>query len=187
MFDKVKLNHFNKKAAEGNPDRIIQDLGISPTDTIADIGSGGGFFTIRFAELTRESGKVYAVDIVKSNLDFIKAKVREAGIEERVEYVLASNKTTNLPEDSIDLAFFRNSFHHLQNRIEYFKNLKNCLKSGGKVAVIDHKKGSHSGPGLNHGTGEGEIEQTLEQAGFSLFASFDYLPGQWFFIYKKAR
>ncbi|GEM_PF-6669314 len=46
MFDKVKLNHFNKKAAEGNPDRIIEDLEISPADTIADIGAGGGFYTV---------------------------------------------------------------------------------------------------------------------------------------------
>lgn len=178
MFDKVKLNHFNKKAAEGNPDRIIEDLEISPADTIADIGAGGGFYTVKFAGIIGESGRVYAVDIVKGHLDFITEKVQEAGLADRVECVLAS-------KDSIDLAFFRNSFHHLHNRTEYFGALKNCLKSGGKVAIIDHKKGSHSGPGINHGTGDGEIKQALEQGGFSLSASFDYLPGQWFFIYKK--
>ncbi len=185
MFNNIKLKHFNKAAREGSPDRILNDLKIEPGFHIGDIGSGGGYYTIRFAELVGDSGNVYAVDIEQRNLDFIKIKLHEKNLEQRVLLVRADERGSNLPEDTIDLLFLRNSFHHLENRVAYFNDLKRSLKDKGKVVIIDHKKESPSGPGIGHGTGEGEIEAVMEKAGFAIEASFDYLSGQWFFIYKK--
>ena len=104
---------------------------------------------------------------------------------DRIILIPASEESSNLPENTIDLLFLRNSFHHLKNRVEYFKNLKRCLKDVGEIAIIDHKKGHKSRPGVNHGAGEGEIEEVMQEAGFIEFRSFDYLPGQWFFIYRN--
>ncbi len=185
MFDLPKLEHFNKAAKGGSPDKILKELKIKPDYNIADIGSGGGYYTIRFAELLGDNGKVYAIDIEQGNLDYIDKILQEKHLENKVTLVHAEGNSSDLPDNTLDLLFLRNSFHHLKNRVVYFKALKKSLKDKGKVVIIDHKKESSSGPGIGHGTGEGEIEEVMKEAGFSLDAGYDYLPGQWFFIYKK--
>jgi ubiquinone/menaquinone biosynthesis C-methylase UbiE len=185
MFDSIKLKHFNKAAAEGNPDRVLASLDIKPGFSIGDIGSGGGYYALRFARIVGDSGRVYAVDIEQGNLDFVKRQAVQEHLEERIEGILGTEESSNLSEGSVDLLFLRNSFHHIKNRHTYFENLKKSLKDSGKIVVIDHKKGSSSGPGINHGTKQGEIEKVMKETGFALYKSFDYLPGQWFFIYKK--
>ncbi len=184
MFDQVKLQHFNKTASKNNPERVLKDLEIKPGYTIGDIGSGGGYYTLRLARLARSSGRVYAVDIEQESLDFIRKEAEAAHLEQQVVLVRGDEKNSNLPKESFDLLFLRNSFHHIKNRVEYFKNLKRCLKPEGRVAIIDHKKGSSFGPGIGHGTSEGEIERVMLEAGFTLVKSCDYLSGQWFFIWK---
>ncbi len=185
MYNALKLKHYNKAASEGSPDRIMDALEIEPGFFIGDIGSGGGYYTLRFAEKVGDSGTVYAVDIDKNNLKYVGKKALMGKLGDRIMLTLATGESSNLPERTIDLLFSRNSFHHLKNRVEYFKNLKRCLKNGGKIAIIDHKKGHRSGPGINHGTGEGEIEKVMQEAGFIKYRSFDYLPGQWFYIYEN--
>ncbi|MCK5153152.1 MAG: class I SAM-dependent methyltransferase [Spirochaetales bacterium] len=185
MINILKLKHFNKAASEGNPDKILQTLEIKPGLSIGDIGSGGGYYTLQLAELVGESGTVYAVDVNKGNLEYVEKEVKKKNLQDRVNFILATDENSNLPDESIDLLFLRNSFHHLKNRKDYFINLKKCLKEEGKIVIIDHKKGHRSGPAMNHGTGEGEIELNLEAAGFREHSSFSFLPGQWFFIYKK--
>ena len=144
-----------------------------------------GYYTFRFAELVGDGGKVFAADIDKSSLDYIAEEARAKNLDKRIICVPAGEESSNLPEDTFDLLFFRNSFHHIKNRAGYFKDLKKSLKIGGRVVIIDHKKGHRSGPGIGHQTGEGVIETVMEQAGYIPESTFGYLPGQWFFIYKK--
>lgn len=185
MINLLKLKHFNKAAAEGEPDKILEKLSIKPGSSIGDIGSGGGYYTLRFAGLVGDSGTVYAVDVKKENLEYIEKEVKSEKLQDRVKFILASGDKSNLSDNSIDLLFLRNSFHHLDNKNEYFLNLRKCLKEEGQIVIIDHKKDHKSGPGIGHGTGEGEIEQVLEAAGFKAHSSFSFLPGQWFFIFKN--
>ncbi len=175
MINGFKLKHLNKAAAKERPDRILDDLEIKPGSIIGDIGSGGGYYTLRFAEKTGNSGTVYAVDIDKNYLRYVGKKALAGKFGDRIILTSATPESSNLPEKTMNLIFLRNSFHHLRNKVEYIKGLKRCLKTGGRIAVIDHRKIS----------GEGEIEKVMEEAGFVEYRSFNYLPGQWFFIYKN--
>ena len=186
MLNTIKLKHFNKHAASGNAEEILQQLNIKHGYHIADIGSGGGYYTLKFAELVGDNGLVYAVDVEKNNLDYIAREAEKRHFQDRIKLTLTDKKNSNLPEEDMDVIFLRNSFHHLKNRAEYFKNLSKCLNNNGIIVIIDHKKGQSSGPSLNHGTGEGEIEGVMEEIGLKEYRSFDFLPGQWFFIYKKS-
>ena len=132
---------FNKKASDpkNKPDKIIEAIALRPGQSIADIGSGGGYFSLRFAGIVGKEGRVYAVDTKPEFLEYIKNSAGEKGLDNIIP-TLASGDL-DLPEKSLDLIFMRNVTHHIPNRVEYFKNLKRFLKPDGKIAIIEYKMG----------------------------------------------
>jgi len=139
MFTYFFLKMLNREAAspKHKSERIIESLHIQEGYTIADIGAGGGYFTLNGMDL---------------------------------------------PESALDLIFARNVFHHLSEPGKYIRNLKRFLKPSGKVAIIDHKpKGGFSFVSLfRHHTPEEVILQEMENAGYYLVESFDFLSEQTF-------
>jgi len=183
----LKAKMFNKKAADAKnkPDKTIELIGLKQGQTIADIGAGGGCFSLRFAEIVGEKGKVYAVDTNPGFLQFIKSKGEENGLNNIVT-ILTKDKL-DLPEESLDFIFMRNVTHHIPNRVEYFKNLKQFLKPYGKVIIIEYKKGKFfTFRGLfGHHVPKETLIQEMEEAGYKLEKALDFLPEQHFTIYLK--
>jgi len=186
MFTSFFLWMLNKEAAlpKHKSENIIESLQIREGCTIADIGSGGGYFTLRFAGRVGKTGKVYAIDTQSKYLDFIRRQAEREAVD-NIAFVLATEKRITLPEVSLDLIFARNVFHHLAEPGPYFRNLKRFLKPGGKVAIIDHKpKGGFSFVSLfRHHTPENLILQEMENAGYFPAESFDFLSEQTFNIF----
>lgn len=137
----LKAKIFNKKASDprNKPDQIIETIGLKTGQVIADIGSGGGYFTLKFAEIVGKEGKVYAVDTDEKLLEFVNSNAKQKGLNNIVT-VLVKDKL-ELPEESLDFVFMRNVTHHISNCVGYFKDLKKFLKPYGKVVVIEYKKG----------------------------------------------
>jgi len=178
---------FNWEArnADSQPDAILAALRIQPGWTVADIGSGGGYFSFRFAEATGPSGTVLAVDVNKDYLEYVAAEAKKRGLG-WVRTVQAHPESSGLNEASIDLAFCRNVYHHLpDDRIAYFRGLKSALKKDGRLAIIDYKK---SGRGFaiwtGHHTDPEQIKSDLNQAGFTLVAEHTFLEEQSFLEFK---
>ena len=184
---KLKAKMFNKKAADpkNKPDKIIEVIGLKQGQTIADIGAGGGYFSLRFAEIVGDKGKVYAVDTSSEFLEFIKNEAEEKGLNNIIT-VLIENKL-DLPEEGLDFIFMRNVTHHIPNRVKYFKNLKRFLKQHGKIIIIEYKKGKFfTFRGLfGHHVPKDILIQEMEEAGYKLEKEFDFLPEQHFTIYLK--
>jgi arsenite methyltransferase len=183
-----KARMFNRKAArkQSRADEILKTLNIQLGQTIADIGSGGGFFTFLFSHLVGEKGIVYAVDINKDFLEFIERQVTEQGYK-NIKIVFATEQSIPLPSHSIDLLFVRNVYHHLQNRTQYFTKAKDLLSSNGQVAIIEYScKGSflsfHRRCG--HNVPQHIIVEEMKSAGFTVSAFFDFLPIQSFTIFS---
>ena len=181
MFTSLFLKMLNREAAsrKNKSERIIESLRIQEGYRIADIGSGGGYFTLKFARKVGEAGKVYAVDTQTKYLDFIRRQAERQGID-NIIVVPAGADEMNLPEAALDLVFARNLFHHLTEPANYFRNLRRFLKPTARVAIIDHKpKGGFSFVSLfRHHTPEERILHEMENAGFSLVESFDFLSEQ---------
>jgi len=183
-----KAKMFNEKAA--NPkykaDQIIQTLSLKPGQTIADIGSGGGYYTFRFAKSVGESGQVYAVDNNQELLDFINTQAKEQGLSNVVTHLTVSDHP-DLPKHAFDYVFLRNVTHHLQNRASYFKKLKETLKSNGKIVIIeyDNRGGLFSFHKLHrHFVPKEILVEEMKQAGYLLQKSYDFLPEQSFMIFS---
>ena len=178
---------LNKKASnpKNKPDQILESLVLRRGQNIADIGAGGGYFSIRFSEAVGTEGKVYAVDTNSKFLEFIGDSVKGKGLS-NVETILATRGRLNLPEKSLDLIFMRNVTHHIPNRVEYFRNLRGVLKPEGRIAVIDKQSGLFSIHRLfGHYIKKEIIVKEMEEAGYILEKEFDFLPEQSFTIYLK--
>ena len=162
------------------PDRVVASLQLNIGDKVADLGSGGGYFTFRLADAVGASGMVYAVDVDQSLLDYVNKTAAEKGYE-NIETIRATNDDARLAAKSLDLIFVCNTYHHLQDRQRYFRDLKHALNDTGRGVVIDFTSGWLNS--IGHGTETEEIVNELQQAGYELQAQFDFLDKQNFLIF----
>lgn len=185
-YSKAKM--FNSKAArkKNKAEQILTTLCIQPGQTIADIGSGGGFFTMLFSRQVGTKGNVYAVDTNKEFLEFITSQATKQN-RENITTIPTTEHSIPLPPHSIDLLFFRNVYHHLQNRTAYFSKAKQLLTPQGQVAIIEHlPKGSRLSfhRRCGHNVPKEIIIEEMSKAGYTVSASFDFLPTQSFTIFS---
>jgi len=183
----LQAKMFNKKASDpkNKPDQIIEAVALKPGQIIADIGAGGGYFSLRFAKIVGREGKVYAVDVNPDFLKFIKNSAKENKLNNVITKLTTENRL-DLPEKSLDFIFMRNITHHISNRVKYFGNLKKFLKPDGRVIIIEYKPGkSLSFRGIfGHHVAKEIIVREMEEAGYLLEKEFDFLPEQHFTIYS---
>jgi len=179
---------FNKKASDpkNKPDQIIKTIALKSGQNIADIGSGGGYFSLRFAEIVGEKGKVYPVDTNPDFLEFVKNSAKEKRLNNVVPILITEDRL-DLPEKSLDFIFMRNITHHIPNRVKYFRNLEDFLKPDGKIIIIEYKKGKFfTFRGIfGHDVPKEVIKQEMGEAGYILEKEFDFLPEQHLTIYLK--
>jgi SAM-dependent methyltransferase len=162
------------------PSRVIDAVQLNSGQLVADIGAGTGYFTVRLAKAPA-APKVYAVDIEPSMVEYVKQRaVREQLTN--VTAVQALPGRTNLPEP-VDLVLVVDTYHHIPNRVPYFTALKAHLKPGARLAIVDFRKDSPSGPPAEFRFTPDQISAELASAGFSLQTSHDFLPRQIFLIY----
>ncbi len=184
MSRKAKM--FNKKASnpKNKPNLILDHLQLKKGNLVADIGSGGGYFSLRFAEAVGKEGVVFAVDTNSGFLEFIKEDAKEKGLD-NVKTVLTSEDDLSLPEN-VDLIFMRNVCHHIPNRTGYFRKLKKLLREGGRVAILEYRKAKRfTFHGLfGHYVPKEKIIKEMTQAGFQLEKDLDFLPEQSFTIFS---
>ncbi len=168
------------------PERVIQSLEIKPGDRVVDLGSGGGYFTLRLAKAVGSSGKVYAVDIDRDMTDLVakQAKTENAG---NVEVILGKPDDPLLPEAGVDLIFTVDTYHHFENRVNYFAKLRKVLRPNGRIAIIDFDRRAWFEGLWRHYTPSEFIKREMEAAGFSLQREFDFLDRQSFLIFAPKK
>jgi MYXO-CTERM domain-containing protein len=182
-----RAQHFNQYAtdADSQPDQVLAHLAITPGTCIADIGAGGGYFTLQMARATGPAGKVYAVDIDAGLLAVIERQAAEASLA-NVQPVLASEDDSRLPDASVDLVFMRDTFHHLADATTYFRKLASKLRPGARVAIIDYRPESLWARIFGHHASEDTIKQQLTRAGYTMWRSHAFLSRQCFVIFTYA-
>lgn len=161
---------------------ILPMLPLHAGAAVADIGCGGGAYTLEFARQVGPRGMVYAVDVDSTRLAYVRSQARRMNLLRQLTLVLAEKDDSLLPEAAIDLAFLRNSYHHIASPAAYFAKLGRTLKPNGILAVIDYDPSSRMA-GRGHAVDPEEIDRTLTGVGFHLTARFDHLPGQSFQLF----
>ena len=165
------------------PARVIEVLAIGNGHRLADLGSGGGYFAFPLAEAAGPDGHVYAVDVDEELLALLMAEAEERGVR-NIEPLLAAPDDPRLPEDGVDLLFTCNTYHHLPDRVAYFTRIRDRIRPGGRVAIIDYKPEGFLQK--RHATPVETIRQEMELAGYSLVAEHGFLERQSFLVFRVA-
>jgi len=167
-----------------HPEIVIHSLALQPGNYVADLGAGGGYFTFRLADAIGPTGKVYAVDIDKGNLEYIANQTAKRGYR-NVETILVKPNDPLLPSHGVDLIFTCNTYHHLTDRTEYFHSAARYLQPEGRVAIVDLAGKSWFFRFLGHWTPKETSRREMEAAGYSLTHDFDFLSRQTFQVFEK--
>lgn len=160
------------------PDQVIQALNLKRTDVVADIGAGSGYFSRRLAP---HVAKVYAVDI-----DAALLKIAAENAPANMVTVLAAPDDPKLAPNSVDIIFFCEVLHHIENRAPYYQKLNAALKPGGRIVMIDfYKKELPVGPPVSMKISEDQVIAEMKAAGFHLARKHDFLPYQYFMEFER--
>jgi ubiquinone/menaquinone biosynthesis C-methylase UbiE len=163
--------HFEdpSRAEWQKPDAVIASLGSLEGKTVADIGAGTGYFAFPIA---KKAAKVIAIDIDQRFLDYIGHKKQMQKVGANIETRLTVPDSPGLKTDEADVVLIVDTFHHIENRIEYLKKLRNVLAKGGLLVIIDFKKQKPPpGPPVELRLSQEQVESELKSAGFAVVSA----------------
>jgi ubiquinone/menaquinone biosynthesis C-methylase UbiE len=160
------------------PEAVLNSLQPLKGKTVADIGAGTGYFAFRFAQ---EAAKVIAIDIDQRFLDHIREKKETEGSGANLETRLTTPDSPGLKPQEADVVVIVNTFHHIENRVEYLKKLKEGLRPDGVLVILDFKKEkTPPGPPVELRLSPEQVQSELTAAGFTILsADGEMLPYQY--------
>lgn len=177
VFDDPKRDAWQK------PHEVMRALGPNPDAVIADIGAGTGYFSVRFAHMVPK-GKVYGVDTEPDMVKHLAERAKREGLG-NITAVKAAPGDPRLPEKA-DLILLVDVYHHIENRERYFSRLRDSLKPGGRIAVIDFRMDSPEGPPQAARIAPAQVKAELKRAGYALDREHGFLPNQYFLVFRPA-
>jgi ubiquinone/menaquinone biosynthesis C-methylase UbiE len=174
-----------ERIAEERPDDVVKNFKLKPTDVVADIGAGTGYFTFRISPLVNE-GKVYAVDIQPEMLALMEQR-KKAMKADNVITVQGTEQDTKLPAASVDLAFMVDAYHEFSYPREMMQSIVKSLKPGGRVVLIEYRG---EDPTIQikrvHKMTVAQVRKELEAVGLQWKETKNFLPYQHFIVFEKA-
>ena len=164
-------------------DRVMDILKITPGKSVADIGAGGGWFSVRAAKRVGANGKVYAVEISQNDLNYIDARAKKENLP-NIQTVLGTEDNPKLPENSVDAVLILKTYHEIAQPVKELENLRPALKKDALVGVIDR-----NGDGADHGIQMQTVVDEFGRAGYEKVADYDFVKpdGMDYFLVFKVK
>ena len=164
-------------------DRVMNLLSIAPGKSVADIGAGSGWFTVRAAARVGPAGTVYAEDINPKAIDYITQRAGKENLR-NVHPVLGEVDDAKLPANSVDAVLIMKTYHEFADPIPLMTKLKASLRPGAKVGIIDR-----NGNGSDHGLMPDVVEREMAEAGYKRIGQYDFTKddGQDYFLIFAVR
>ena len=161
------------------PDQIMDFLGIAEGSVVADIGAGGGWFTIRLARRVQPNGRVYAQDIQPEMIGAIDRRVEREGLKNVVDTVLGTALDPKLPKP-VDVVLIVETYYEMDDPRMLLRNVRDSLKPGGRVGIVEFSKDGYGpGPPISERVDPETVIRDAEAAGLRLEARGDFLRYQY--------
>ena len=160
------------------PDDIMDFLRIGEGSVVADLGAGGGWFTIRLARRVGPNGKVYAEDIQPEMIGSINRRVEREGLK-NVEPVLGTPRDPQLPAP-VDVVLIVDAYHEMTDPVTLLRNVRKSLRPGGRVGIVEYSKDGHGpGPPLEERVDPETVIRDAQLAGLRLKSRGNFLRYQY--------
>lgn len=166
------------------PHEVIRALGLAPDAKVADIGAGTGYFAVRLAHMT-PTGRVYAVDIEPDMVKYLTDRARREKLP-NLRAVLATPEDARLPE-KVDRVLIVDTYHHIGARQAYFARLRNHLRPGAEVAIVDFTRASPMGPPVEERIVPEQVIAEMKSAGYRVLREPRFLPNQYMLVFGPQR
>ena len=151
------------------PNRIMDILGIKEGSSVADIGAGSGWFTVRAARRVGNSGVIYAEDINRDYLDYIEKRAKRESFA-NIRTILGKEDNPLLPEKSVDAVLLLKTYHEVAQPIRLLKRTREAMRAGALLGIIDR-----NGKGDDHGIDKDIVIEEAGRAGFVLVNQCDFV------------
>lgn len=174
VFDDPERDAWQK------PHEVLQALKLAPDASVADIGSGTGYFAVRLAHRV-PNGRVYGVDAEPDMVRYLAERAKREGLA-NLTAVAAKPNDPGIPS-AVDLVILVDTYHHVPDRERYFRNLQKSLKPGGRLAIIDFTLDSPMGPPRRARVAADTVKKELARAGYALAEEHGFLPNQYFLVF----
>jgi len=167
------------------PEQIMDALGIADGNVVADLGAGGGWFTIRLARRVGPNGRVYAEDIQPQMIESISRRVQREGLP-NVTTVLGTPSDPRLPPGQVDAVLIVDTYSEMEDPVALLRNVRQALSPKGRIGIVDFTlEGGGPGPRLDERVDAERVIRDAEAAGLHLVKRETFLRYQYLLIFGR--
>jgi predicted methyltransferase len=167
------------------PDQIMDALGVADGAVVADLGAGGGWFTLRLARRVGPNGIVYAEDVQPQMIEAIGDRVRREGLT-NVRTVLGTTEDPRLPRP-VDAALIVDAYHEMEDPVTMLRNVGRSLRPGGRLGIVGFLPGAGGpGPAPEDRPDPDDVIAAARQAGLMLQSRQAVPPFQFLLVFVAA-
>jgi ubiquinone/menaquinone biosynthesis C-methylase UbiE len=175
----------DSREAEEQPEQMLDALKIKPGQTVADIGAGAGYTSLRLSKRVGETGTVLATDVQPQMLAMLAENARTVGVK-NIQPIRSTQTDTKLPEGKVDLALMVDVYHEASDPEALLRGLKKALKPGGRLVFVEFRGEDPEVPiKPEHKMTLAQVKKEVEPQGFVFKESFEFLPWQHIIIFEK--
>ena len=174
-----------ERVDEEAPDKALDILAIPKGATVADIGAGSGYMTVRLAARVGPTGTVFANDLQPEMLEMLRRRLARERIT-NVTVVRGEADDPKLPIGSIDLELMVDVYHELHQPQVMLRNLRKALKPDGRLVLLEYRKEDPAIPiRFEHKMSVAEAKMEVEAEGFTLSKVDESLPRQHILVFTR--
>jgi len=169
------------------PDQIMDALQIGEGSLVADVGAGGGWFTVRLAQRVRPNGRVYAEDVQQQMVVAIERRVQRDGLQKNVTTLRGTADDSKLPVGALDAVLIVDAYHEFERPVALLRNAATSLKPSGVIAVVNFTTdGGGPGPAMEERVPPEKVVADAAAAGLELRKRENFLRYQYMLIFGPA-
>jgi ubiquinone/menaquinone biosynthesis C-methylase UbiE len=175
----------SERVTEEEPDIALQAIKLVKGSTVADVGAGSGYMTVKMANRVGPTGKVYANDIQPEMLSLLRQRLAKEKIA-NVETVLGTVDDPKLPAGAVDLILMVDVYHEFSEPQKMLQRMHEALKPGGRLVLLEYRKEDPAIPiRPEHKMSVAEAKLEVEAEGYKLSKVDEVLPRQHILIFTR--